>query len=385
MKVVFLVRDLGLGGVERCVALVAEGLAQRGFDIHILLLGGSRNLWGKHLVGVTLHDLSGVWQGRQPWTWPRGWRAARGVLRDADVVIAATFLMPLYMAWAASLGLGKRLIGWVHGPKAELDAFARMHPIHRHACQMLYRRIGELVFVSAHARDSMARWIGLPVQAGWRVLPNFVEPPSLLSPSPCGGEGWGEGVTKPLQILFVGRIAEEKQPHLWLDTLEALQAQGIAARLTIVGDGPLQGWLSDEASRRNLREQLDFAGRRDNVADYLLRADVLLLTSSFEGCPLVVLEAMQQGLPVVSTHAGGVYELFGERMDDFIATETSGPALAGKIIAQLPRQTELSAWLRMRASHYTPQASLAQWMALLQPSDPQSDQTDSSHSTRSCS
>ncbi len=361
MKVVFLVRDLGLGGVERCVALVSEGLAARGLEIHIILLGGSRNLWGKHLTGVTLHDLSGRWHGKQPWTWFSGWLATRALLRDADVVIAATFLMPLYMAWTASLGLGKRLIGWVHGPKAELDAFAQMNPVHRMACQMLYRHIPELVFVSAHARGSMSRWLARPVQPGWQVLPNFVEP---VTDIPAYTEARPHD---PLQLLFVGRIAEEKQPHLWLDTLEALAQQGIAARLTIVGDGPLQSWMEAEANLRHLQAQIEFAGRRDNVIDYLRMADVLLLTSNFEGCPLVVLEAMQAGLPVISTRAGGVYELFGERQADFIAQDASGQALAARIIEQLPHHAELSAWLKIRAADYTPHVLLDQWVALLQP------------------
>lgn len=355
MKIVFFVRDLGLGGVERCVALVAEGLAARGFDVTVALLGGNCNLWEKHTAGVRVASLAQCWHGRKPWTWPAGWRAARRLVSDADVVIAATFLMPLYMAWAATRGLNKRLIAWVHGPKAELDAFARMNPIHRTACQFIYRRVREIVCVSEHARDSLARWLGKSVPAGWRVMPNFVEP---MTPRAVRQPG------SPLELLFVGRIAVEKQPHLWLDTLQALARRGIAARLTVVGDGPLQDWLAGEAGRRGLSESLVLAGRRDDVADFLRAADLLLLTSSFEGCPLVVLEAMQAGLPVVSTNAGGVYELFADRRDDFIAAQASGEALAATIAAQLPRYAELVEWERRRAQDYAPDALLDKWADL---------------------
>ncbi len=359
MKIVFFVRDLGLGGVERCVALVAEGLVARGFDVTVALLGGNRNLWQKYTTDVRVVSLAEVWNGRKPWSWPAGWRAARRLAKEADVVIAATFLMPLYMAWAATLGLNKRLIAWVHGPKAELDAFARMNPIHRTACQFIYRRVREIVCVSGHARDSLSRWLGKPVLAGWRVMPNFVEP---MTPRAARQPG------SPLELLFVGRIAVEKQPHLWLDTLQALARRGIAARLTVVGDGPLQDWLAGEAGRRGLSESLILAGRRDNVADYLRAADLLLLTSSFEGCPLVVLEAMQAGLPVVSTNAGGVYELFGERRTDFIAEQASGEALAATIAAQLPRYAELAEWEQQRARDYAPDVLLDKWAGLIKSS-----------------
>ena len=113
-----------------------------------------------------------------------------------------------------------------------------------------------------------------------------------------------------------------------------------------------------------MSESLVFTGRRDDVADFLRAADLLLLTSSFEGCPLVVLEAMQAGLPVVSTNAGGVYELFADRRDDFIAAQASGEALAATIAAQLPRYAELVEWERRRAQDYAPDALLDKWADL---------------------
>ncbi|SMC28674.1 Glycosyltransferase involved in cell wall bisynthesis [Andreprevotia lacus DSM 23236] len=358
MKVLFLVRDLGLGGVERCVALVGEGLAERGIEVTVALLAGNRNLWAGRTGALNIVDLSSRWHGRKPWTWLAGWCAVRKLARGHDVVIAATFLSPLYMAYLATRGLGKRVLGWVHGPLAELDAFARMNPLHRRACQLVYRRVAELVFVSQHALGSMGRWLGQPPGAQWRVLPNFVDARQPV-PAPQQGDG-------VLRVLFVGRIAEEKQPHLWLDTLAALNARGIPAELTVVGDGPLQGWLEQAASERGLRDQLQLAGRRDNVSDYLARADVLLLTSNFEGCPLVVLEALAAGVPVASTDAGGVYELFAERRADFVTTEASGDALAALIAAQQPQREALQRWMRQRAQHYAASATLAQWQTLLE-------------------
>lgn len=398
MKILFMVRDLGLGGVERCVSLVSAGLAARGFEVTIAMLGGNRNLWQKHTDSVRVVDLSTGWHGRKPWTWLAGWRAARALAKEADVVIASTFLMPLYMGWAASRGLGKRLIAWVHGPKYELDAFARMNPIHRAACQFIYRRVPEILCVSGHTRDSLARWLGMPVQPGWRVMPNFVDAPSLPtplpqagegsdhspaflagegwadgqlpqrlqdhSPSPLVGEGWGEGVQRPLQILFTGRIAEEKQPHLWLDTLEALAARGLPAELTVLGLGPLQGWVEAEAARRKLTVHI--CNQIGGVEEFMRRADWLLLTSSFEGFGLVVLEAMQIGLPVVSTDSGGVNDFFQERVAEFVAAEATGEALASLIAEQSQHYAEISGWLANRAKDYSPEIMLKKWAALLE-------------------
>lgn len=359
MKILFFVRDLGLGGVERCVTLVAEGLAARGFEVTIALLGGNRNLWEKNTACVRVVDLSLLWHGKKPWTWLAGWRAARALAKETDIVVASTFLMPLYMAWAATRGISKRLIAWVHGPMAELDAFARMNPIHRAASQFIYRRQPEILCVSSHTRQSLARWLRMPAQPGWSVMPNFVAPlPDFPLPTTI------QKPRSPLQLLFVGRIAEEKQPHLWLDTLEALAARGLPAELTVLGEGPQQPWVEAEAAHRHLT--VHFRGQIGNVENFMRRADWLLLTSNFEGFGLVVLEAMQVGLPIVSTNSGGVNDFFDDRVSEFVVYEATGEALAAKIIEQLPHHAEIATWVTSKARDYAPELLLKKWKQLLE-------------------
>ncbi|BCL76376.1 hypothetical protein JHS3_21120 [Jeongeupia sp. HS-3] len=362
MKLLLVVRDLGLGGVERCVVLVGSWLAARGVDVTVVMMGGNRNLWGARTARLKVVDLSAAWQPKKPWTWLSGCLSLRALAKQHDVVVAATFLMPLYITWMATRGLGKRVLGWVHGPLFEVDERAHMNPVHRRVCQFIYRRLPELVFVSAHARDSMARWLGYGpdmgqgIPQGWQVIANFVE---AQPPRPAGPPH------APARLLFIGRVAEEKQPALWLDTLVALEHAGQPVTLTVVGDGPLLPWLEDEAARRGLSDRLIIAGRQDDVGPYLAHADWLLLTSLFEGCPLVVLEAMQAGLPVVSTRAGGVYELFAEREAEFVTKAASGEAIAALIVAQAPHHAELAAWLAARAAAYSPDELGARWQSLL--------------------
>jgi glycosyltransferase involved in cell wall biosynthesis len=219
--------------------------------------------------------------------------------------------------------------------------------------------LDELIFVSNHAKASMARWLGCEPKSAWQVLPNFVDAAQAIPALVPREDG------APLRLLFVGRIAVEKQPHLWLDTLAALNSKNVAAQLTIVGDGPLEDWLKNEVTQRGLSQQIYFAGRQDNVSRYLGEADVLLLTSSFEGCPLVVLEAMPIGIMVASTNAGGVYELFAERRAEFVVNQASGEALANLIIQQQSHAAELAAWLKQRAEFYSQAALIERWVALL--------------------
>lgn len=355
MKITFFLRGLGLGGVERCAALVGEGLAARGFQVTLVTLGDATNLWQERTRTVRVVDLSQAWHPKKPWTWLAGWRAARKLATEADVVVAATFLMPLYMAWLATRGLGKRLVAWVHGPLANVDAAAHMNPVHRFVCQNIYRRIENIVFVSGHARQSLGKWLDEPVKPGWQVIPNFVED---VEPRPPRYPG------NPLRLLFVGRIDVEKQPDLWLDTLAALVERNQLARLTVLGDGPLRGSLQAQAEKRGLAGLIEFMGTRHDVADFMRRADFLLLTSWFEGCPLVVLEAMKAGLPVVTTNAGGVVELFGEQAHEYVTEAATGVALAELILAQVPKHPALAAQLRLRSHDYDKQLLLERWSVL---------------------
>ncbi|MGL6040708.1 MAG: glycosyltransferase, partial [Deefgea sp.] len=219
---------------------------------------------------------------------------------------------------------------------------------------------GEVRFGDGH--------IEISTRSVWHVLPNFVDAArgdaAVVPPFDEGGLG-GISAAGALKLLFIGRIATEKQPHLWLDTLAALNAKNVAAHLTVVGDGPLEDWLKNEIEQRDLSKQITLAGRQENVSDYLAQADLLLLTSGFEGCPLVVLESMPMGVLLVSTNAGGVFELFAERRDEFVVNEASGEALAQLIIQQQTHASELSDWLKQRAEHYSQAALIVRWVALL--------------------
>ena len=76
----------------------------------------------------------------------------------------------------------------------------------------------------------------------------------------------------------------------------------------IVGDGPERARLEAEIRRLGLEGAVVLAGDRDDVAAMLARADVFVLSSTSEGLPLSILEAMAAGLPVVASSVGGVPE-----------------------------------------------------------------------------
>ena len=110
-------------------------------------------------------------------------------------------------------------------------------------------------------------------------------------------------------VLFVGRLAEQKRVNDLLKALDLLQHVQPDVRTLIAGDGPLRGRLEETAQGYDLNERVRFPGHRDDVPRLLAAADLLVLPSSYEGLPNVVLEAMRFRKPVVATAAPGTTEV----------------------------------------------------------------------------
>ncbi|MEE6282964.1 glycosyltransferase family 4 protein [Georgenia sp. MJ170] len=116
-------------------------------------------------------------------------------------------------------------------------------------------------------------------------------------------------------VLTVARLAPQKGLDVLADAAALLDGEVAAGRLpslrwVVVGDGP----LATELQQRVIRDSLPVvvAGRLDNVPNLMAVADVVVSTSSWEGQPLVVQEALQAGAAIVATDVGGTGEVAGD-------------------------------------------------------------------------
>lgn len=133
------------------------------------------------------------------------------------------------------------------------------------------------------------------------------------------------------RLVFVGRLSGVKGAPLVLDALAELAARYPDARLTMVGDGPERAALEDRAKSLGIADRVDFTGYLDQagVATTLAASDIFVLPSFAEGVPVVLMEAMATGLPVVTTRIAGIPELVEHGVSGLVLPPGDLEALVG--------------------------------------------------------
>lgn len=126
-------------------------------------------------------------------------------------------------------------------------------------------------------------------------------------------------------VCAVGRLAEEKGFERLLVIHRHLLDQGIRHRLVIVGDGPDRDFLPRMARALDIQDSVIFTGYQANPYPYMARSRFLASSSFTEGLPVIAMEALSLGIPVVST-VPSVGEAFGGEACGLI-TENSVSAL----------------------------------------------------------
>ena len=220
------------------------------------------------------------------------------------------------------------------------------------------RKIGEIM-----ARD----WPSKPI----RVIPFLTT--GFDTPSSVARENVP---LRQLRVVYLGRLVSQKRPDKLVKEWCHIAARLGAARLDVYGndaDGEMLPELRNFVARNKLEDSIQIHGPYDNanLSAILDRADVVVLPSLWEGLPLVLVEAMHRGIPIVACAAGGTEELGHDNPDviitscdweDFVA---GLEAMARQIREGKINPARLSSWTNER---YGFEKVSSQWLeALLRP------------------
>ena len=132
------------------------------------------------------------------------------------------------------------------------------------------------------------------------VLYNIINPIDLLRKKDL------DTLNYDVDIIFIGRLMEAKNPERLINIVEKVKRRKKDLKCYIVGDGKLREFVEKRIIDLNLEENIKLLGFLDNPYKILSCAKVMLMTSRHEGTPMVLLEAMALGVPVVSTPIDGI-------------------------------------------------------------------------------
>lgn len=169
------------------------------------------------------------------------------------------------------------------------------------------RRFDAVVAVSEELGQDLRR-AQVPVGA-IHVLPNAWAPSEEPFPRAQARSALGLPENGPV-VGWVGRLSAEKGPEVALDALAALGAGG--SRLSFIGDGPMQAELARRAEAEGMTARICWHGVVPGAARFLRAFDALAITSWTEGTPIVLLEAMAAGVPIVTTAVGGIPDVVSD-------------------------------------------------------------------------
>ncbi len=120
---------------------------------------------------------------------------------------------------------------------------------------------------------------------------------------------------KKTKIVFVGRLAQPKDPLLLLKAFNGLSSDlKDKVQVSIIGDGPKRKELERFIGENNLEQRVSLSGTipREKVFEFLRRSDIFVLISNWEGFPYTIIEAMSCGLAIIASDVGGVKEALNE-------------------------------------------------------------------------
>ena len=243
-----------------------------------------------------------------------GWYKDRGILihlaylaeacvllswvKDADIdhIHAHFAFNPTAVAMLCRVLGGPPYSFTVHGPES-IDRAVIL------SLEEKIKRASFVVAISDYCRSQLYRWCDRTHWSKIHIVHCGLDKPFF--------EREVTPVPETSQLVCVGRLNEQKGHLILLEAAHKLALQRVNFKLVLVGDGELRSQIEDLITQYNLQEHITITGWADSdrVRQHLLESRAMLLASFAEGLPVVIMEALALGRPVVSTYIAGIPEL----------------------------------------------------------------------------
>jgi glycosyltransferase involved in cell wall biosynthesis len=338
VRVLHLLWSGRIGGIERQVAAVARHAAAHREGWHRVCFLDGRGVVGDALLDEGLADrleLSAGWDTAGLWRFARLLRRLR-----PDVVHSHTHaLLPTIVVRAA---LRRVALVYTEQSPRVLASDRKFRLLYR----LLRRWVTRFIALTPTMARAMEAYGVTPERV--EIVPNLFAIPRL-------------GVEPPFHhppvIGVVARLEDQKRVDLLVEVIGELRRRGVEVNGLIVGGGTRERALRDQTEQAGLARVIEFAGEQEDVAPWLDRMDLFLMTSAAEPFGITALEAMARGVPVVSMPCpGGLSDLVSVAGLLLPDRSIAGAAAAmAELLGAPERRRELRARGNALVAEYTPE------------------------------
>lgn len=329
-RILFIHGPLSGGGAERVLIDILRNIDYDRFDVDLALIcrGGVLmnevpeqvnviELWNGYSFSYKLAlRLSNIF--RCNWLLARKMNSGK-LRRDYDIEISFLEGMPLKLGALRTTSAKKAT--WVHA-----DLFT-----HRYEANQFYpgeelrayNKMDIVVNVSKDSEDAFCRRFP-GCTAKKRVIYNPIDRAKIERMANDSIIAKNDNI---LTVITVGRLTPQKKPERLLQVAKMAHQAGLPVRFKWVGDGELRMQMETLRDEMGLHDIVEFTGFTKNPFPHIKGADIMMVTSDFEGFCLVICEAMCLGVPVISTRTAGPTEIIGNNNEYGIITDLTAEAL----------------------------------------------------------
>jgi glycosyltransferase involved in cell wall biosynthesis len=351
MKVVHVIARLNVGGAALHVLQLAREQQRRGHEVVVVagtLAEGEESMeYVADELGVPILRLPALQRPLSPRADTEAIRRLVGILRTRRPDVLHT-----HTAKAGATGRIAALLAGAARPRAVVHTYhghvlsgyfsRRWETVFRRIEALLARATGTLIAVSDEVRDDLVAF-GVAPRDRFVVVPYGFDLPAWgpadeeARARVRGALGLGDDT---FAIGWAGRLTAIKRPLDLVRTLRAVLDEDVDAVLVLVGDGELRGETEALAHELGVAGRTRFAGFQQRIREWYAAVDASLLTSANEGTPVVAIESLAAGRPVVATRAGGTATVVRDGESGFLLEIGDVEGLSRRLV-ELARDPEL--------------------------------------------
>lgn len=336
IKLLFVVKNLSVGGSQVRTVRLADGLSKKGFQIRIVSLGRTNHfsrefsydvIFSKYFDALrsipffspVLSSFYGLYE------------IARQIrFYNPDVICAMQWAAKMPTSMAGMLLGKKTVLVEISNSRHELERKRVKNKWHPRflARKIAYSVASTVVANSKGLADSTTSYFNLPRVS---MIYNGIDIKTIQHMSTESVENFWPDRNIPL-VVAVGRLVEQKGFEFLIEAIKLLNDENIKVRLLVLGGGKLRERLDQKIMDCGISHLVKISGFVNNPYPYMAEGDIFACSSLSEGMSNSILEAMALRLPIVSTdHQFGAREMIEHEVNGLLVPVRDSKAMADAI------------------------------------------------------